>query len=66
MSFLEDLDKLASHIEIACPSVKVVTVAVTEKTARRQLKIKKAEPLVYRGLELKCIGSKRHRNRPEP
>lgn len=61
MSFLSDLEKLADHIAIACPTVTTVTCAVTERYARRQLKIKRKFPLVYRGLTLKCVGSKRAR-----
>lgn len=38
------------------------TVAVLPSTARRTLKIKKADPIVYRGVTLKCIGSKGWRN----
>jgi len=51
------LDRFARWREKYCPSITKVTVAVRESTARRILKIKKRHPLVYRGLELRCIGS---------
>lgn len=61
MSFIQELDQFANYIATARPEIAQATVAVTEKTARRALKLKKAEPLVYRGLALKCVGSKRWR-----
>lgn len=41
-----------------CTQIKSVTVCVTEKTARRRLRLKKTGPLTYMGIELKCVGSK--------
>jgi hypothetical protein len=36
-----------------------------EQYARRKLRLKKDEPLVYRGLQLRCIGSKLWRERQQ-
>jgi hypothetical protein len=62
MSFLTKLDEFARYVRTARPSITTATVAVTEKTARRALALKKADPLTYQGLQLKCIGSRRWRN----
>lgn len=61
MGFKRDVDKLVDYVAVSRPSVDTVTVAVTEKTARRALKLKKKDPLVYRGMSLRCIGSRRYR-----
>lgn len=55
MSFAKHLPKLARF------SVNRITLAVSEKYARRVLKIKKGEPLVWHGIPLNCIGSARYR-----
>jgi hypothetical protein len=62
MSFIKTLDEFTTYIATARPSISTATVAVTEKTARRVLKLKKKDPLTYKGLTLKCVGSKRWRN----
>lgn len=62
MSFIQELDQFVDYVATARPSIKTVTVAVRERTARRALKLKKCEPLAYKGLELRCIGSKRWRS----
>ncbi len=62
MSFVTELDEFTNYIATARPSIRTATVAVTEKTARKVLKLKKKDPLEYKGLTLKCVGSKRWRN----
>jgi hypothetical protein len=57
MGFLKTLDDLISWRS----SATVATVAVTERYARRVLKLKKKDELQYRGLKLKCIGSAKWR-----
>lgn len=59
--FVKVLDKFADYRDISRPSVSSVTACVTERYARRALKLKKDAPLEYRGLHLKCIGSQRWR-----
>lgn len=61
MSFLSTLKKFAEWRDLNRPSISNATVEVTEKHARRALHIPKGEPLVWRGLSLRCIGSKRWR-----
>lgn len=61
--FVEVLRKFADYRDHARPSINKATVAVTEKYARKKLGIKKDEPLTYRGLTLRCIGSKLWRER---
>jgi hypothetical protein len=61
MGFLKILNDFARYREVSRPSITTATIAVTERYARRVLRLKKADPLVYRGLELKCVGSKRWR-----
>lgn len=61
MSFVRELDQFAAYIAVSRPQINTVTVAVTEKTARRAIRLKKAAPLEYRGLQLRCIGSRRWR-----
>jgi N-acetylglucosamine kinase-like BadF-type ATPase len=61
MGFLKTLNEFADYRDRASLSITEATVSVTEKYARRLLKIKKDEPLSYRGLTLKCIGSARWR-----
>lgn len=63
--FIGVLNKFAEYRDISRPSVKEATVAVTERYARKKLGIKKDEPLMYRGLSLRCIGSKLWRERNE-
>jgi hypothetical protein len=43
------------------PDISAVTVAVRTATVRKALKIKKSEPLVFRGLIIRCVGSRRWR-----
>jgi hypothetical protein len=61
MSVKDVLDRLANWRDVSNPRVVSATVAAREATVRRALRIKKAEPLVYRGLTLRCVGSKRWR-----
>lgn len=58
-NFVTTLDRLIE----AAPQLTRATAAVTERWARRRLELNKDEPLVYRGLALRCIGSKRWRDR---
>jgi hypothetical protein len=55
------LDAFADWRERNNPNVTAATVAARETTVRKALGIKKREPLVYRGLTLRCIGSRRWR-----
>lgn len=57
MSFAKHLPKIAKF------SVSRITIGVTEKTARKVLKIKKDQPLQYQGIPLNCIGSEAYRKR---
>jgi hypothetical protein len=61
--FLRVLESFAEWREKNRPGIAIATVAVTERYARRKLRIRKREPLQYRGLTLKCIGSKLWRDR---
>lgn len=61
--FIEVLKKFADYRDHARPSINQATVAVTEKYARKRLGIAKDAPLIYRGLSLRCIGSKLWRER---
>lgn len=63
--FVGVLAKFADYRDISRPSITEATVAVTEQYARRKLRLKKDEPLVYRGLQLRCIGSKLWRERQQ-
>jgi hypothetical protein len=63
MGFVANLRKFADYRDVSRPSISEATVCVTEQYARRKLRIKKDQPLVYRGLRLKCIGSKLWRAR---
>lgn len=56
------LDEFAKWREQNRPSITTAVIEVSEKYARRVLHIKKDKPLAYRGLSLKCIGSKAWRN----
>lgn len=62
MSFLKTLNEFADYCE-KIPGLHITSgvIAVSEKYARRRLRLKKAVPLVYRGITLRCIGSKRWR-----
>ena len=62
MGFVLELERFADYRDRAQLAIDSAAVAVTEKYARRVLKVKKPEPLVYRGLRLRCIGSKRWRD----
>jgi hypothetical protein len=61
MSVKDVLDRFADWRESSNPQVRSATIAAREATVRRALRIKKAEPLVYRGLTLRCVGSARWR-----
>jgi hypothetical protein len=61
MSFIKDLDRFIDYVKTAKPSINRATVDVTERYARQKLKMKKADPLIYKGLTLSCRGSKRWR-----
>lgn len=60
-NFIEALNHFANYRDISSPSINHATVDVTEKYARRRLKIGKKSPLVYRGLVLTCRGSRSYR-----
>lgn len=47
--FLDALNEFADYRDTGRPSITEATIAVTEKTARRRLRLKKGDPLVYRG-----------------
>lgn len=61
--FLHTLNRFADYRDISRPSIHKATIAVTERYARRVLKLRKREPMVYRGLALTCIGSPQWRLR---
>ncbi len=63
MGFVRVLKEFADYRDKARPAIDTATVAVTERHARRTLGIAKGAPLVYRGLQLNCIGSKLWRER---
>lgn len=63
MGFVAVLKRFADYRDVSRPSIKEATVCVTEEYCRRKLRLKKGDPLVYRGLTLKCIGSKGWRDR---
>lgn len=56
------LDRFCDWREANKPEINIAVIEVREGTARLTLKIPKKNPLRYRGLSLKCIGSKRYRN----
>lgn len=60
-SFRATLRRLLAWRQDTQSRIAGVTVEVTENYARRVLKLHKRDPLVYRGLELRCIGSRRWR-----
>jgi hypothetical protein len=60
-NFKEKLDQFADYRDVSRPSINSATIDVTEKYARRKLKVKKGEPIVYRGLRLTCRGSRAYR-----
>lgn len=62
MTFLTELDRFIDYAKIAKPSINHATIDVTERYVRKTLKIKKKEPLIYKGLSLSCRGSRRYRN----
>lgn len=61
MGFLRHLREFADYRDAAKLPIEAATVAVTERYARRTLRLKKDQPLVYRGLNLHCVGSPRWR-----
>lgn len=63
VGFVAVLRKFADYRDISRPSIRTATVCVTESYARRKLGLKKGDPLIYRGLQLKCIGSVLWRSR---
>ncbi len=62
MNCKDYLDKLADHNERVPNPVKQATLGVRTKTLRRKLKLKAKDPLEYRGIAIKCIGSQKWRN----
>lgn len=68
MTFTTTLAKFADWRDKHRPSIKRVTVEVTEIYARRVLSTPKGKALKYRGLALDCVGSKvwRQRNHSFP
>lgn len=63
MSFMKTLEQFADWREKFRPSITIATLSVCPETARRKLRIRKGEPLEYRGLKLRCVGSKLWRER---
>lgn len=63
MGFVKVLREFADYRDSARPQIDTATVAVTERYARRVLRVKKDQPLIYRGLTLKCVGSKAWKER---
>jgi hypothetical protein len=63
MSVKDVLDRFADWRDKNRPSINSATVSARTATVRRMLKIKKDQPLVYRGLALRCIGSKAWRDK---
>ena len=61
MGFVKALDEFVDYVVGSGRKISSAAVAVTERYARRKLKIRAKEPLVYRGMQLRCIGSKRWR-----
>jgi hypothetical protein len=61
MSVKATLDRFADWREASNPAVTAATIAAREATVRKALRLKKREPLVYRGLALRCIGSREWR-----
>lgn len=61
MSFIDKVEQFADYRAKVKLDLDSVTVAVTPKYARKKLCIGKDDPLVYKGLTLRCIGSKRWR-----
>jgi hypothetical protein len=61
MSFLKVLNEFADYRDKAGLKIDQATVAVTPKYAQRALRLKKDQPLEYRGLHLNCIGSPKWR-----
>lgn len=43
------------------PDIATVTVAVRTETVRRALRLSKKDPLVFRGLAIRCLGSRKWR-----
>lgn len=60
-NFVKRLDDFIGAVRANGLKIDHAVLNVTEKTARRRLNIKKPEPLIYKGMTLKCIGSKRWR-----
>jgi hypothetical protein len=66
MNVKDVLDRFADWREKNRPSIVTATVAARETTVRRRLRLKKKDPLVYRRLKIRCIGSKRWRDEQGP
>lgn len=62
-SFKTTLDRFCDYREVSSPSVTHATFDVIERTARKVLRLKKRDPLIYRGLALTCRGSRAWRQR---
>jgi siroheme synthase len=61
MSVKTVLDRFADWRDKSNPAITEATVSVREATARRVLRLKKGDPLIYRGLSIRCVGSPRWR-----
>jgi len=61
MSAKATLDRFIEWRNVSNPGITTATVAVRTKTLRKALGLKAKDPLVYRGLAIKCVGSKRWR-----
>lgn len=61
MNFIETLEQFRDYTKKSGRPIKTAVAAVTERYARRRLRVKAPEPLQYQGIKLRCIGSKRWR-----
>lgn len=61
MGFVADLTDFADYRDRAGLKIESAAIAVTEKYARKKLGIARDDPLEFRGLALRCIGSPRWR-----
>jgi hypothetical protein len=62
MGFLTDLRDFADYAEKSGRTVRTAAISVTERYARRVLRLKKSAPLEFRGIALRATGSKRWRS----
>lgn len=63
MNFIERVEQFIAACKEAKRPIPRITVAVSEKYALRRLGIPKGHAVEYNGVLLKCIGSKRWRQK---